>query len=154
VVRAAIDGLSHIGASAAPHAGDAIAAIATLAGDPARRTVAISALANVSESAIPRVGEALASREPAVRRGVIEALGRLTHPAASAYLLPALSDSDASVRQLAVTVLSRLGTRGLARSFADLAAGDPSDAVRHAAEVALQRMGKGQGDATGSPDRQ
>ncbi|MCU1385054.1 MAG: lyase domain protein repeat-containing protein, partial [Acidobacteria bacterium] len=137
-----------------PAGGAAIAAIAALAGDPARRSDAISALAGVPESAIPRVGDALSSRDARVRRAVIEALGRLTHPAASAYVLTALSDSDASVRQLAVTVLSRLGTRGLARSFADLAAGDPSDAVRHAAQIALRRIGKEPGDAAGSPDRQ
>lgn len=154
VVRAAIDGLRRIGASAAPYARDAVAAIGGLAADPARRQQAIAALARLPEAAIPRVGEALSSREPAVRCAVIEALGRLTHPAASAYVLIALSDRDASVRQLAVRVLSRLGTRGLTRQFAELAADDPSEAVRHAAEIALRRMGKGRGDATGSADQQ
>jgi len=82
---------------------------------------------------------------------VIEALGRRAHPAASAYVLTALSDPDASVRQLAVTVLSRLGTRGVARAFAELAASDPSEVVRRAAEVALRRMRKGL-DAAQPPD--
>jgi HEAT repeat protein len=154
VVRAAIGGLSRIGAGAAPSARDAVAAIAALAADPTRRAEAVSALARVSAAAIPRVGEALSSREPTVRLAVIEALARLTHPAASAYVLIALTDADASVRQLAVTALSRLGTRGLARRFAELATSDPSEAVRHAAELALRRLGKGQGDASGSPDRQ
>ena len=147
VVRAAIGGLTRIGASAAAHGKNAIAAIAELAGDPARRADAIGALARVSEAEIPRVAESLSSRDPSVRRAVVEALGRLTHPAASAYVLSALGDGDASVRQLAVTVLSRLGTRGVARSFAELAATDPSNGVRRAAEIALRRIGKGQGDA-------
>jgi HEAT repeat protein len=62
-----------------------------------------------------------------------------------------LGDADASVRQLAVTVLSRLGTRGVARSFAELAASDPSEGVRRAAEIALRRMGRGL-DAVQPPD--
>jgi HEAT repeat protein len=114
-----------------------------VAGDPARRADAIGVLARMPEAAIPHVGAALASREPSVRRAVIEALGRRAHPAASAYVLTALSDADASVRQLAVTVLSRLGTRGVAHAFADLASSDPSDGVRRAAEIALRRVGKG-----------
>lgn len=152
VMGAAMDGLSRIGISAAPHAASAVAAIAAVAGDPARRTAAIAALARVSESAIPKVGEALSSGEPCVRRAVLEALGRLAHPTASAYILTALEDDDASVRQLAVTLLSRLGSRGVARSFAELAASDPSEGVRRAAQIALRRMGKGQ-DAANPPDQ-
>ena len=147
VTRAAIAGLSRIGASAAPFAATAIAAIAAIAGDPSRRADAIAAMARVPEAGIANVGGALASREPSVRRAVVEALGRLAHPAASSYVLSALEDGEPSVRQLAVTVLSRLGTRGVARTFAELAASDPSDGVRHAAEIALRRMGKGQADA-------
>jgi HEAT repeat protein len=128
-----------------------VLAIAAVAGDPARRADAIGVLARMPDAAIPHVGAALASREPSVRRAVIEALGRRAHPAASAYLLTALGDADAAVRQLAVTVLSRLGTRGVARSFADLAASDPSEGVRRAAEIALRRMGRGL-DAGQPPD--
>jgi hypothetical protein len=43
-------------------------------------------------------------------------------------------------------VVSRLGTRGVARAIAGLAATDPSGGVRLAAENALRRMGKGPGD--------
>ena len=152
VTRAAIDGLIRIGVSASPHAASAVAAIAAVAGDPGRRADAIAALARVSESAIPRVGDALSSREPSVRRAVLEALGRLAHPAASAYLVAALEDGDASVRQLAVGILSRLGSRGVARSFAELAASDPSAGVRRAAEIALRRLGKEEGDVAHPPD--
>ncbi len=152
VTRAAIGALSRIGAGATPHARQAVAAMAAVAGDPARRAVAIDALARMPEAAIPGVGDSLASRDPSVRRAVIEALGRLAHPTASAYILTALTDADASVRQLAVTILSRLGTRGIARSFAGLAATDPSDGVRRTAEIALRRLGKGQGESADPPD--
>ena len=145
VVRAAIDGLSRIAASPSPQAGEAVAAMAAVAGDAERRADAVAALARVSASTIPRLGEALSSREPSVRRAVLEALGRLAHPTASAYVLTALEDGDASVRQLAVTILSRLGSRGIARMFAELAESDPSEGVRRTAAIALKRLGKGQG---------
>jgi HEAT repeat protein len=152
VIRAAIDGLGRIGAGPTPHARAAMDAMAALAADPLRRAEVIGALSRVPDAAIPRVGEALGSAEPAVRRAVIEALGRRTHPQASAYVVTALEDADPSVRQLAVTILSRLGTRGVARTFAELAASDPSDGVRRAAALALQRMGKGQDAETRLPD--
>ena len=152
VVRAAIDGLSQIAATPSPDAAEAVAAIAAVAADSQRRADAIAALARVSESTIPHLGEALSSREPSVRRAVLEALGRLAHPTASAYVLTALEDGDASVRQLAVTILSRLGSRGVARSFAELAESDPSEGVRRAAAIALKRLGKGQGVDANPPD--
>lgn len=153
VVRAAIEGLSRIGSGASLQAREAVRAVAALAGDPVRRADVIAALARVPDAAIPRVGDALSSKEPAVRRAVIEALGRRAHPTASAYVLSALEDPDASVRQLAVAVLSRLGTRGVARSFSELVASDPSDTVRRAAEVALHRLRKGQGADARLSDR-
>ena len=101
--------------------------------------VAVRAVGIAVPAAIPWVGECLSSRDPHVRRAVVEALGRLSHPTASAYVRNALEDSDASVRQVAVMVLSGLGTRGLARSFAELARTDPSERVRRAADAALRR---------------
>jgi HEAT repeat protein len=141
VVQSAIDGLSRIGGGMSPVAPHAIAALAAVAGDPARRAEAVAALARVPASAIPRVGEALSSRDPHVRHAVVEALGRLSHPVASAYLRTALEDSEPAVRQHAVVVLARLGSRGVARSFADMARNDPSDGVRRAADAALRRSG-------------
>lgn len=153
VTRAAIGGLSRIGGGAGPHAAQAVAALAAVAGDPARRADSIAALAALSERTIPHLGGALESREPSVRCAVIEALGRQAHPTASAYVLGALGDEDASVRQLAVTVLARLGTRGVARPLADLADHDPSEGVRRAAAIALRRMGKEPGDPANPPER-
>ena len=141
VVRAAIDGLRHVGNLATPAAQHAIAALAEIAGDPARRADAIAALSRVTVDAIPEVGSCLSARDPQVRRAVVEALGRLAHPTASAYLRTALDDGDASVRQAAVSILAGLGTRGTARSFATLARTDPSPSVRRTAEAALRRAG-------------
>jgi len=139
VARAAMTGLHRIGNSRTPAARSAIAALAEVAGDPARRDDAIAAMAHVSEDAIPVVGDCLSARDPHVRRAVVEALGRLSHPTASAYIRSALEDADASVRQAAVAILAGLGTRGMARSFAELARTDPSPSVRRAAEAALRR---------------
>ncbi len=133
--------LHKIGNGRTPAARLAIAALAEVAGDPSRRADAIAALAQVSEEAIPAVGGCLSSRDPHVRRAVIEALGRLSHPTASAYIRGALEDGDPAVRQAAVATLAGLGTRGLARSFAEIARTDPSAAVRRAAEAALRRGG-------------
>jgi len=146
VARAAMAGLHKIGNGRTVAAPLAIAALAEVAGDPARRPDAIAAMAQVSEDAIPAVGGCLSSRDPHVRRAVIEALGRLSHPTASAYIRGALEDSDPAVRQAAVATLAGLGTRGMARSFAEIARTDPSAAVRRAAEAALRR-GAGPEDA-------
>lgn len=148
VIHAAIAGLSRLGNGPAPVSAPAIEALAAVASDPARRADAIAALSHLSPSAIPAVGHCLSSRDPHVRRAIVEALGRLSHPTASAYVRSALDDDDASVRQVAVTVLSVLGTRGVARSFADLARTDPSENVRRAAEAALRR---GPDAAEGAP---
>lgn len=141
VARAAMAALHKIGNGRTPAARLAIAALAEVAADPSRRADAIAAMAQVSEEAIPAIGGCLSSRDPHVRRAVIEALGRLSHPTASAYIRGALEDGDPAVRQAAVATLAGLGTRGLARSFAEIARTDPSAAVRRAAEAALRRGG-------------
>jgi HEAT repeat protein len=120
----------------------AITALTAVTSEPTRRAEAIAALARVPVGAIPRVGEALSSRDPHVRHAIVEALGRLSHPVASAYVRSALEDTDPAVRQHAVVVLARLGSRGVSGSFADLARNDPSEAVRRAADAALRRGGE------------
>lgn len=153
VMRAAIAGLVRIGAGTAPTAPQAVAALTAVAVDPTRRADAIAALAKLPEPAIPYLGAMLGSGDATVRRAAVEALGRLAHPTASAYVVTALGDDDASVRQLTVTVLARLGTRGVTRPLADLADRDPSESVRRAAAAALQRMGAERSDAADSTDR-
>ncbi len=108
--------------------------------DPGRRADALTVLGRLAPSAIPFVAESLSADDPHERRGVVEVLGRLTHPAASACLQKALSDGDAVVRRDAVRALSRFGTRGLARRFSTMAESDVSAAVREAAAAALSRQ--------------
>lgn len=115
------------------------AAIRSLA-DPGRRADALTVLGRLAPSAIPLVAESLTADDPHERRGVVEVLGRLTHPAASACLQKALSDADPIVRRDAVRALSRFGTRGLARRFSTMAESDVSAAVREAAAAALSRQ--------------
>jgi HEAT repeat protein len=149
VATAATLGLSRIGSGSTAAAPLAIGALAALAADPARRQQAVAALARVSPAAIPRVGDCLTSRDPHVRHAVVEALGRLSHPSASAYVRGALEDADPLVRQHAVVVLARLGSRGMAPSFADMARNDPSERVRRAAGAALRRAEIAADDAHG-----
>jgi HEAT repeat protein len=56
---------------------------------------------------------------------------------ATALITGMLADADAAVRELAVSTLARLGTRGLDPTFTALAAQDPSKRVRRAAAAAL-----------------
>jgi HEAT repeat protein len=150
VAAAATLGLSRIGSGSSAAAPLAIDALAALTADPARRQQAVAALARVSPAAIPRVGGCLTSRDPHVRQAVVEALGRLSHPSASAYVRGALEDTDPLVRQRAVVVLARLGSRGMAPSFAEMARNDPSDRVRRAAGAALRRADIAADDARGA----
>jgi HEAT repeat protein len=141
VVAAAFSGLAAIANRNSPASGAAVRATLQSLSDPERRADALAALGRLSPSAIPLVAESLSADDPYLRRGVVDVLGRLTHPAASAYLQKALSDADAVVRRDAVRALSRFGTRGLNRRFSALAASDPSASVREAAAAAISRGG-------------
>jgi HEAT repeat protein len=146
VVRAALDGLG----AKANHDGVngrlAVQALLGCVSEPERRSAALGTLARLTPAAIPWLAEALTADDPQIRRGVVEALGRLSHPAASAYLQRAMSDADAIVRRQAVGALSRIGTLGLARRLSTLAQSDPSPAVRQAAAAALHRRGAAEGE--------
>jgi len=109
--------------------------------DPARRADALDALARLAPPAIPYLARALSADDPQVRRGVAEALGRLSHSVATACLRRALADGDAMVRRIAITGLARVGARGLGARLTALAQTDPSPAVRAAAAAALHRRG-------------
>ena len=140
VVQAAFLGLRTIANQNGPGSRSAVQATLMNLSDPARREDALAVLAHLAPSAIPFVAESLAADDPNLRRGVVEVLGRLTHPAASACLQKALSDADAVVRREAVRALSRIGTRGLTRRFSAMAETDSSPAVREAAAAALSRL--------------
>ena len=109
--------------------------------EPDRRAETLATLGRLAPPAIPWLAEALGADDPQIRRGVVEALGRLSHPAASAYLERAMSDGDAVVRRQAVAALSRIGTLGLTRRLSVLAQTDPAPIVRQAAAAALNRQG-------------
>ena len=140
VVRAAFAGLAHDRESERVGSRSAVRATLKNLSDPARRDDALAVLGRLAPSAIPFVAESLSADDPHLRRGVVEVLGRLTHPAASACLQKALSDADAVVRREAVRALSRIGTRGLghaaSRRWRET---DLSPAVREAAAAALSR---------------
>jgi HEAT repeat protein len=147
VARAATSGLKTIANHGVPASGPAVRALVETLRDPARRADALDALARLAPPAIPELSGVLAADDPVVRRGVVEALGRLSHPAASACLRRALSDGDAVVRRVAILGLSRVGARGLGRQFTTIARSDPSPAVRQAAAAALHRRADaGEGD--------
>jgi HEAT repeat protein len=139
VVRAAFGALGAIANKGSTASRSAVRATLMILSDPGRRSDALAVLARLAPAAIPFVAESLGADDPHVRRDVVEVLGRLAHPAASACLQKALSDADAVVRREAVRALSRIGTRGLARRFAKMAETDSSAAVRDAAAAALSR---------------
>ncbi|MEO5739363.1 MAG: HEAT repeat domain-containing protein, partial [Vicinamibacterales bacterium] len=140
VSAAALEGLCAIANRNSSGSRAAIHAALQSVSDPVRREQALTVLGRLAPSAIPLVAESLNADDPHLRHGVVEVLGRLTHPAASACLQRALSDADASVRRDAVRALSRFGTRGLARRFSAMAEKDVSAAVREAAAAALSRQ--------------
>ena len=139
VARAATSGLATIANRDGSASGDAVRALVDILRDSSRRRDALDALARLAAPALPELAKALNADEPQVRRGVVEALSRLTHPLASACLRGALTDGDAVVRRIAITGLSRIGTRGLGQQLSLLARSDPSPPVRQAAAAALHR---------------
>ncbi len=139
VARAATSGLATIANRDGSASGDAVRALVDILRDSSRRRDALDALARLAAPALPELAKALNADEPQVRRGVVEALSRLTHPMASACLRGALADGDAVVRRIAITGLSRIGTRGLGQQLSLLARSDPSPPVRQAAAAALHR---------------
>jgi HEAT repeat protein len=147
VARAALDALGIISARNTRAARPAVRALLVQLADPAKRAHALAVLGRLPVSAVPFLSELFGDDDPRIRRGVVEALGRLTYPAASACLQKALADTDAVVRREAIRALSRFGTRGVAKRLSSMADGDPAPAVRQAAAAALSRHGDRQRDA-------
>jgi HEAT repeat protein len=139
VGQAAIDALARIGRSG-PHADAAVDALVRITAEPGRRHQAVAALSTLPDVRIPRIAGALRRDPPVIRRTLIDALGRMKHPDASAALRTALEDEDPLVREAAITALDRLGVRGVSMAFAKLARQDPSRVVRRAASAALSRQ--------------
>jgi HEAT repeat protein len=147
VANAAVAGLGQVANRNVSGSRLAVDGLVETLSDPSRRETTLDTLARLAPSAIPYLTNALASDDPVVRHGVVEALGRLAHPVASACLRRALSDADAVVRRTAILALSRVGARGLSAQWSELARTDPSPAVRQAAASALHRIADaGQGN--------
>ena len=146
VVQAALTGLGTIANQNSAASDTAVGALVSLLSDQSRRSAVMEVAGRLAPSAIPVLAESLAADEPPVRLGIVEALGKLSHSVASAYLQRALSDADDAVRREAVRALSRLGTRGLTRRFAAMSETDFSPAVRQAAAAALSRQSAQDGE--------
>ncbi len=140
VSSAALDGLVALAAQPGGNWADAIDAVVELTADPKRRETATDALARMPGARCDRVALGLAHASPEVRRATVEALTRMKHPDASSRVRAALDAPDARVREAAVTALDRVGTTGLTRKLAAMAAGDPDTGVRRAAGAALARQ--------------
>lgn len=145
VSRAAIEGLGTIAGRRPALVQPAIAAMMLVASDPARAGDVVQALVHLPPAAIPALGSVLSRGDGRARAVAVDALGRIARPTASAYLVQALEDADAGVRQRAIAALARLGTRGVGRRLAAIARGDESPVVRRAAELALVRTGEAEG---------
>ncbi len=137
VASAAIDALARIAAGAAAGAASAVDALAAMLSDHARRDEASAGIAQLPPTRIDDVARGLRHPHPEVRRGIVDALGRFQRPESTRLVVDALADSASAVRETAIATLARLGARGIESVFAQLAAEDPSKAVRRAAATAL-----------------
>jgi HEAT repeat protein len=139
VFLAAIDALSRRGTDSA------IATLIELTLESRCREACIDVLAHREardcrplERRIAAIAQGLSHRHPEARRATIEVLARLKHPEASALVLSALEDGDASVRLSATVALGHLGNPCAETKLALLARHDPDIGVRRAAQKILQ----------------
>jgi HEAT repeat protein len=147
VAAAAVDGLARLAAT--PGRGTAaVRALTALLEEPERREQAIARLATLPAHALPAIVDGLSDASPEVRRGTIEALGRMRRAEASQALEAALDDPLPSVRTAAITELRRLGSTRAGRKLLTLARTDPDAEVRQAAVLAVARS---QAPGRGSP---
>jgi HEAT repeat protein len=138
VAAGAIAGLARL-ASATARGNGAVRALVALLEEPSRREQAIATLAALPQPAIAAIVDGLTHASPEVRRGTIEALGRMRRAEASQALEAALDDPVPSVRTAAITELRRLGSIRAGRKLLSLARTDPDADVRQAAVLAVAR---------------
>jgi HEAT repeat protein len=119
---------------------------ALLAHDPddTVRRIAATALGNIGgESAVPAFEVALTDRDVEVRVQAMRSLHIIRGEAAAASIGEvALGDADPGLRRQAISLLATLRSDE-ARSTVELAASDPDDSVRQAAEEALTHPRRG-----------
>ena len=92
--------------------GAAVASLVQLAESMQLRPAVLAALSTLDVSQLEFLGDALAYENEGIRCMIVEALGRLKHPAATSLLVGALDDPAASVRLAAGQALSRVDARG------------------------------------------
>jgi hypothetical protein len=111
--------------------------------DPTVRRIAATALGNIGgEAVVPAFEAALADADVEVRIQVMRGLHVINGEAAAPALGElALRDADPGLRRQAVHLLASLRSDE-ARATIELAASDPDDTVRHAAEETLTRPGR------------
>jgi HEAT repeat protein len=117
-----------------------LGALAAQDPDATVRRIAATALGNIGgEAVVPALEAALVDADVEVRIQAMRGLHVIEGEAAAASLGElALGDPDAGLRRQAINLLATLRSDA-ARSTLDLAASDPDDAVREAAEDALTR---------------
>ncbi|MFP5212977.1 MAG: HEAT repeat domain-containing protein, partial [Acidobacteriota bacterium] len=135
VVRAAMEGLAHLGTR------EAVAVLIAMASDEARREAAVDAMSRMGADRVDFVAEGLSHADPGVRSSVVDVLARMKHQRATERLVEALHDSVASVRLAAIHSLKQLGSRQAEVLLTEIAHSDPDVAVRHAAKGTLRHNG-------------
>jgi HEAT repeat protein len=140
--RAAIAGLSRLGADAEPAVPRLIIALK----DPATRRDAVGALAQIGRTAVPALAQALGDTALAVRLGAAQALAEIGPDAKQAVqpLITALADP--AVRRDAVEALAAIGPDALVSLLGALA--DDQEPIYTSAIAALGKIGKKSDAAT------
>ncbi len=108
-------------------------------GSPRRQAASADALAYARTVNAEALLQALDSREPLVRQGVAEALGRQRHRSALSHLTTLLEDNSIWVRRAAIQALGHIGDSGAVNPLTKCLT-DESPWVRRSATYALGAM--------------
>lgn len=92
----------------------AVAALVDIARDPAQCAAVVDALAGLPSTRVAWLRPALRDADVSVRCAVLEALGRMRHPLASAMLAEAVQDPDPAAHVAAAHALARHDLRATA----------------------------------------
>jgi HEAT repeat protein len=120
--------------------------------DEAVRRAALGFLPTIDPGrALSILGEALLCETPVLRAAAASTLGQMENPRTFPYLLAALEDPDAWVREHAAQALGRLGMPEAAGALERLVRMDPASQVRVSAVESLGRVGGPQAVAALAP---
>jgi HEAT repeat protein len=118
---------------------ESLAALIELAALPGRRAACVAVLPDAAKGNLACIAGSLSHQQLDVRRAVVEALGRMRDPRATALLSVALEDAEGSVRLAALTALAHSANPQKGQRLTELAWHDPDLAVRRAAQAQLRR---------------